>query len=83
VFNAAARAYTAAMQWTKAGLDQWICRVPPDARFTLKAFVKGDGRWSWEVFAGVTKSPMATGIAANMGAAKKTAEQFVTRAGFL
>ena len=69
------------MQWTRAGIDQWICRLPPDARYTLKVFVKGDGRWSWEVFAGTTKSPMATGIAANVGGAKKTAELFVTRAG--
>ena len=71
------------MQWTKAGRDQWVCRVPPDARYTLKAFIKGDGRWSWEVFAGAAHSPMATGIAGNVGAAKKTAELFVTRAGYV
>nr|AYM52571.1 hypothetical protein [Aetherobacter rufus] len=81
--SGAATAYTPAMHWTRAGRDQWICQIPPDARFTLKAFVKGDGRWSWEVFAGVAKSPMATGIAGNVGAAKKTAEQFVTRSGFV
>jgi hypothetical protein len=74
VVSAAATAYTAAIQWTRAGRDQWICRLPPDARYTLKVFVKGDGRWSWEVFAGAALSPMATGIAGNVGAAKKTAE---------
>jgi hypothetical protein len=57
--------------------------LPPDARYTLKVYVKGDGRWSWEVFAGAALSPMATGIASNVGGAKKTAELFVTRAGYL
>nr|AYM52541.1 hypothetical protein [Aetherobacter fasciculatus]AYM52591.1 hypothetical protein [Aetherobacter sp.]AYM52640.1 hypothetical protein [Aetherobacter sp.] len=72
------------MHWNRAGVDQWICRVPSEApQYTLKAFIKGDGRWSWEVFAGAAKSPMATGIAGNVGAAKKTAEQFLTRSGYV
>ena len=39
-------------------------------------------RWSWEVFSGDADSPMATGIANSLGAAKNVAEQFVKRAGY-
>jgi hypothetical protein len=71
------------MKWTKGAADQWICRVPPDARFTMKAFAKPDGRWSWEVFAGAAESPMATGIVGSLGAAKNAAEQFLKRAAYI
>ncbi len=71
------------MQWTKTGRDQWICQVPPDARFTLKASIKGDGRWSWEVYAGAAEDPMATGIVGSLGAAKNAMEGFLKRAGHL
>ena len=82
VVAAAGTLYTRAMQWTKAAGDQWICRVPPGARFTLKVIPRSDRRWSWEVFSGDADSPMATGIANSLGAAKNVAEQFVKRAGY-
>jgi hypothetical protein len=69
------------MHWTKAANDQWICRVPPNARFTLKALAKADGRWSWEVFSGDTEAPMATGIVGSVGAAKNATELFLKRLG--
>ena len=71
------------MKWTKGAVDQWICRVPPNARFTLKTLAKPDGRWSWEVFSGAADSPMATGIVSSFGAAKNAAEQFLKRAGYV
>ena len=70
------------MNWTKAGKDQFICKSP-DGRFTMKASVKGDHRWSWEVCAAGNDSAMATGVANNAGAAKAAAELFAKRAGYL
>jgi hypothetical protein len=71
------------MHWTKSGPDQWICRIPPDARFTLKAFIKGDGRWTWEVYSGATLDPMASGIVGSLNAAKNAMEGFLKRSGHL
>ena len=70
------------MQWTKSGKDQLVCKSP-DGRFTLKAAIKGDHRWSWEVFAAGKDSAMATGVANNAGAAKAAAELFAKRAGYV
>jgi len=70
------------MEWSKTGRDQWRCQVPPDARFTLKAQIKGDGRWTWEVFAGTAENPMASGIVNSLGAAKNAGEGFLIRAGY-
>jgi hypothetical protein len=75
-------AYTPRMEWTKTARDQWRCEVAPDARFTLKAFIKGDGRWTWEVFSGATENPMASGHVGSLGAAKNASEGFLTRAGY-
>jgi hypothetical protein len=69
------------MKWIKTGPDQWRCEVPPDARFTLKAFAKGDGRWTWEIYAAAATGPMAAGIVNSLGAAKNAIEGFMTRAG--
>ena len=69
------------MQWKKAPRDVLICHVPPDARLTLKIFPKGDGRWTWQVFAGTAENAMATGIAASLGAAKNVVENFANRTG--
>lgn len=70
-----------ALKWTKTGPDQWRCVVPPAARFTLKALIKGDGRWTWEVYAGTAENPMATGIVSTLGAAKHATGMFLTKAG--
>ena len=70
------------LRWIKTGRDGWICRVPPAARFTLKAFPKGDGRWSWEVFSAATVDPMATGIVGSLGAARNATELFLKRSGY-
>jgi len=67
------------MKWAKDDQDRWIRRIDPDARFTLIATAKGDGRWSWAVFQGTTDNPMATGIASNLGAAKATMDLFIQR----
>ncbi len=67
------------LSWKKDAGGTWISRIDPDARFTLKAIPKGDGRWSWAVYAGATEAPMATGVANNIGAAKNTMEQLVKR----
>lgn len=66
------------MKWTSDGKDRFVCRSP-DGRFTLKASIKGDHRWSWEVFAEGNDSAMATGVANNAGGAKAAAELFVKR----
>jgi hypothetical protein len=69
------------MNWTKQGVD-WVCHVPP-ALFTMKVSPKGDGRWSWQVFAGANPNPTATGITSSLGAAKNVSEQFVKRSGLV
>jgi len=74
-------AYTPRMHWNKTGPDQWICFVPPAARFTLKAVIKGDNRWTWEVYSGATEDPMATGIVNSLNAAKNAMEGFLKRSG--
>jgi hypothetical protein len=69
------------MQWTKSGKDQFTCKSP-DGHFTMKASIKGDHRWSWEVCAAGKDSAMASGVANNVGGAKAAAELFVKRQGF-
>ena len=71
------------LHWTKTGPDQWISHLPPAARFTLKTFIKGDGRWTWEVYSGTTEDPMATGIVGSLNAARNAIEGFLKRAGHL
>jgi hypothetical protein len=70
------------MEWSKTARDQWQCEVPPDARFIVKARIKGDGRWTWEVFAGAAENPTASGIVNSLGAAKNASEGFLKRAGY-
>ena len=69
-----------AMHWTKAGTG-WICRVPPDAIFTMKVQPKGDGRWTWEVLPSEGERTIASGIVSSLGAAKTISENFVRRSG--
>jgi hypothetical protein len=63
--------------WTRkdkgftAGVGPFVANVMP----------KGDGRWSWEVYADEARSPQATGVASSAGAAKATAEQLIKRSG--
>ena len=68
------------MQWKKTG-EQWSAHVPEGARFTAKIGPKGDGRWTWAVFAGASPNPTATGVSGNLGAAKRTVEEFLKRSG--
>jgi hypothetical protein len=70
------------LKWVKVGADHWKCQVPPAARFTLNAIIKGDGRWTWEVFAGAAERPMASGIVTSLGGAKHAAGMFLTKAGY-
>lgn len=69
------------MHWTKVSGEEWTCRVPPDARFTLKALATQDRRWQWEVFTGPADRPNATGLVSSLGAAKNAAELFLKKAG--
>ncbi len=69
------------MEWKKAGTDQWVCSVPPDARFRLEAARIGDGRWGWKVFAGDAANPAATGIVNSLGSAKHAMEHYLRKAG--
>lgn len=71
------------LRWTKAGPDQWVCLVPPDARFTLKAGVIGDGRWGWKIFAGAAENAMASGIVSSFGAAKQAMRNFMVKQGYV
>jgi hypothetical protein len=70
------------MKWMKDG-DGWICRVPPDALFTLKAQPKGDGRWNWAVYPQGRDHTIATGVTSSLGAAKRVTENFVNRSGLV
>ena len=70
------------MKWTKDGTG-WICRVPPDAIFTLKVQPKGDGRWTWEVYPRVGDRTIAGGVVPSLGGAKTISENFVNRSGLL
>jgi hypothetical protein len=70
------------MQWEKDGTG-WICRVPPDAIFTMKVKPKGDGRWNWEIYPQGRDHTIASGTAAALGAAKATAENFAKRSGLV
>ena len=70
------------MEWKKIARDQWICEVPPDARFTLKAFMKGDLRWSWEAFMKGTEAARASGIVNSLNAAKNASEQYLKKSGY-
>lgn len=78
------------MNWTKTAVpkapgkkktadEQWICRVPPNGRFTMTVTPTGDGRFSWAVYARENANPAATGMARNLGGAQATAEQYVKR----
>ena len=63
--------------WTKKG-EHWGADVGP---FRVAVQPKGDGRWTWEVFADGASNPMARGVAASLGSAKTVVEQLVTRSG--
>jgi hypothetical protein len=71
------------MKWTKLADDRWICVVPPDGRFTLKATRKGDLRWTWQIFTSGADNAMASGIVTTIGDAKHAMEQFLKKKGFV
>jgi hypothetical protein len=75
-------AYVEGMQWKKDGAGL-LCRVPPEAIFTIKVQPKGDGRWTWEVYPAGGARTIASGNAMSVGAAKATSENFVKRSGKL
>ena len=66
------------MRWEKHAGDGFMAVSPP---LTVKIAPKPDGRWSWQVFSGDKRSPMASGVAASLGAAKTVTEQLVKRSG--
>jgi hypothetical protein len=69
------------MKWTKDGAN-WISRVG-DGVFTMKALLKPDGRWDWEVYPRDGRYAIAGGIVNSLGAAKTICENFVNRSGLL
>lgn len=71
------------MKWTKLADDRWVSIIDPDARFTLKANRKPDGRWGWEIFAGAARNAMATGIVSTIGDAKHQMEQFLKKKSYI
>ncbi len=71
------------MEWTKVPPETFVCKVPPDARFTLKASRMPDLRWSWAIYAGQTEGAMASGIVSSLGAAKHMMESFLKKKGYL
>ena len=68
------------MHWTKDGAG-WVCRVPPEAIFTMKVQPKGDGRWTWEIVRQGGDRTIAGGIVSTLGAAKTISENFANRSG--
>lgn len=70
------------MQWTKEG-DGWISRAGEPVVFTARVRPKGDGRWVWEIFKGLTNTMVASGIVSSLGAAKTIATNFVSRSGLV
>ena len=65
------------LDWIKKG-NGFTVEVGP---FVVNVMPKGDGRWTWEVFADGAVSSQATGIGSSTGAAKTAAEQFIKRSG--
>lgn len=49
--------------------------------FVSNVMPKGDGRWTWEVFADNATSSQATGVGSSTGAAKTAAENYIQRSG--
>lgn len=66
-----------ALHWKKAGSKQWACEV--DTRFSLRADLMGDGRWTWKIFAAGNSAAMASGIVNSPGAAKHAMENFLKK----
>jgi hypothetical protein len=65
------------MDWKKVGNALWTCQV--DTRFSLRAELMADGRWTWKIFATGAGAPMATGIVNSPGAAKHAMENFLKK----
>ena len=63
--------------WKKK-LDGITATVGP---FVANVMPKGDGRWTWEIFADDARSSQATGIGSSKGAAQTAAEQYIKRSG--
>ena len=64
------------MKWSKLGTDGWTAR---EGVLTVAVKPKGDGRWTWDVHKDGTPNPMALGVSSSLGAAKRTAENYVER----
>ncbi len=71
------------MEWTKVPPETFVCKVPPDARFTCKASRMADLRWTWMIYQGAAVDPMASGMVSSLGAAKHMMESFLKKKGYL
>ncbi len=65
------------IEWIKKGTGFTVTVGP----FVANVVPKGDGRWSWEVFADAADAPQASGVRSSAGAAKTAVEQLVKRSG--
>ena len=63
--------------WTKKG-EGFTASVGP---FVANVKPKGDGRWTWEIFADEARGSQASGVGSSKGAAQTAAEQFIKRSG--
>lgn len=63
--------------WKKKG-NGFTATVGP---FVANVMPKGDGRWTWEIFADEATGSQASGVGSSTGAAKTAAEQYIKRSG--
>lgn len=63
--------------WKKKG-EGFTAKVGP---FVAYLMPKGDGRWTWEIFADEARGSQATGIGSSKGAVQTAAEQYIKRSG--
>lgn len=63
--------------WRKKG-DGITVTVGP---FVAHVMPKGDGRWTWEIFADEARGSQASGVGSSKGAAQTAAENYIKRSG--
>ena len=63
-------------KWTKDPAGIVSCKLGPLA---IRIEPKGDGRFAWQIINGEARNPMASGVAASLGAAKTVTVQFAER----
>lgn len=63
--------------WKKKG-EGFTATVGP---FVANLMPKGDGRWTWEIFADDARSSQATGVGSSKGAVQTAAENYIKRSG--